>query len=254
MDTQNSEHGHVIQVCGDVPTVGRRSVGSKACAGVVCSFFDAKISSQDVQERSASIREILIAISLCIIFMSIEATSRQSYGFLRTQILGALASILMIRLTAECWDPFKGFLMFLNTAIGLLDIIMTIVLGHNHGHSNSHDHGQGHGHGDDGHEDHGHGSDDNYMRSHGAVVTKHSKNKKKRLNINVQGAIFLIVVPNTIRMLRNILEVLMESTPKDIDVMKLEKGISKVKEVVAVHELHIWAITAGKILLAARSK
>lgn len=55
-------------------------------------------------------------------------------------------------------------------------------------------------------------------------------------------------------MLRNILEVLMESTPREIDATKLEKGILEMEEVVAIHELHIWAITVGKVLLACHVK
>ncbi|KAF7154184.1 hypothetical protein RHSIM_Rhsim01G0180900 [Rhododendron simsii] len=63
-----------------------------------------------------------------------------------------------------------------------------------------------------------------------------------------------IVLGTTIKMLRNILEVLMESTPREIDATKLEKGLSEMHEVVAVHELHIWAITVGKILLSCHVK
>ncbi|OAP05491.1 MTPA2 [Arabidopsis thaliana] len=55
-------------------------------------------------------------------------------------------------------------------------------------------------------------------------------------------------------MLRNILEVLMESTPREIDPTMLEKGVCEIEEVVAVHELHIWAITVGKLLLACHVK
>ncbi|KAK8530881.1 hypothetical protein V6N13_030813 [Hibiscus sabdariffa] len=60
----------------------------------------------------------------------------------------------------------------------------------------------------------------------------------------------VIVLGTTIRMLRNILEVLMESTPREIDATRLEKGLCEMDEVVAIHELHIWAITVGKVLLA----
>lgn len=59
-----------------------------------------------------------------------------------------------------------------------------------------------------------------------------------------------IVLGTTIRMLRNILEVLMESTPREIDATRLENGLCEMDEVVAIHELHIWAITVGKVLLA----
>ncbi|GLJ42345.1 hypothetical protein SUGI_0876860 [Cryptomeria japonica] len=60
----------------------------------------------------------------------------------------------------------------------------------------------------------------------------------------------VLVLITTINMLRNILEVLMESTPREIDATKLEEGLMEISGVVAVHELHIWAITVGKILLA----
>lgn len=113
-----------------------------------------------------------------------------------------------------------------------------------------------------------------------------SKEKKKR-NINVQGAYLhvlgdsiqsigvmigaaviwynphlkiidpictllfsIIVLYTTINMLRDILEVLMESTPREIDATSLERGLCEIDEVVAIHELHIWAITVGKVLLA----
>lgn len=64
----------------------------------------------------------------------------------------------------------------------------------------------------------------------------------------------VIVLVTTIRMLGSILEVLMESTPREIDATRLEKGLCEMEEVVAVHELHIWAITVGKVLLACHVK
>ncbi|CAI0394183.1 unnamed protein product [Linum tenue] len=64
----------------------------------------------------------------------------------------------------------------------------------------------------------------------------------------------VIVMATTIKMLRSVLEVLMESTPREVDATKLEKGILEMEEVVAIHELHIWAITVGKILLACHVK
>lgn len=59
-----------------------------------------------------------------------------------------------------------------------------------------------------------------------------------------------LVLGTTIQMLRNILEVLMESTPREIDAPAVENGLLRFPGVVAVHELHIWAITVGKSLLA----
>lgn len=60
----------------------------------------------------------------------------------------------------------------------------------------------------------------------------------------------VIVLFTTVKMIRNILEVLMESTPREIDATRLESGLREMEGVIAVHELHIWAITVGKVLLA----
>ncbi|KAK6122522.1 hypothetical protein DH2020_043727 [Rehmannia glutinosa] len=291
MEAQHSEHGHVIEVCSDVPSTERGYGGSKACEGATCGFSDAKTSSKDAQERSASMKKLLIAVALCIIFMSVEvaggikanslailtdaahllsdvasfaislfslwaagweATPRQSYGFFRIEILGALVSIQLI---------------WLLTGILVYEAIIRLV----------------------------HDNDPCEplvdRSSEGENESKSGNKKKKPQNINVQGAylhvlgdsiqsvgvmiggaiiwykpewkiidlictlIFsAIVLGTTIKMLRNILEVLMESTPREIDATMLEKGLCEMEEVVAIHELHIWAITVGKVLLACHVK
>lgn len=347
--------------------------GNKVCGGGACGFSDAEAISRDAKERSASMKKLLIAVVLCMVFMIVEvvggieanslailtdaahllsdvaafaislfslwasgweATPRQSYGFFRVEILGALVSIQLIwlltgilvyeaidRLLHESGEV-QGFLMFIVAAFGLLvNIIMAIMLGHDHGHGgHSHDHGDGqiHSYGHHGHAyahggDHMHGHDNGHEitvtthHHHSGKVKPKDENEpllehsydaenphgelmrtpRKQHNINVQGAylhvlgdsiqsagvmvggaiiwykpewkiidlictlIFsAIVLGTTIKMLRNILEVLMESTPREIDATQLERGLCEMDGVVAVHELHIWAITVGKVLLA----
>ncbi|CAI0394189.1 unnamed protein product [Linum tenue] len=227
------------------------------------------------------------AISLFSLWAaSWEATPRQSYGFFRIEILGALVSMQIIWLLTGIivyeaivrlvynTGEVDGFLMFLVAAFGLVvNIIMAFLLGHDHGHGHGHGHDHGHGHG------------------HGHRVKGEEKKKQKKKNINVEGAYLhvlgdsiqsigvmiggaviwykpewkivdlictlvfsVIVMATTIKMLRSVLEVLMESTPREVDATKLEKGILEMEEVVAIHELHIWAITVGKILLACHVK
>ncbi|WCJ26666.1 metal tolerance protein A2 [Euphorbia peplus] len=371
MEGQNSESRHIIEVHGDLRSEEKSTGGSKICGEAPCGFSDSKSSSKDAKERSDSMRKLLIAVVLCIIFMSVEvvggikanslailtdaahllsdvaafaislfslwaagweANPRQSYGFFRIEILGALISIQMIwllagilvyeaiaRLVNETGEV-QGFLMFVVSAFGLVvNIAMALLLGHEHGHSHGHDHGHGHGEHDHehSHEDHNHGlsvathrhhhnegnaehhhhhgSDNSepLLNSHleGEITSNGGTRPKKQRNINVQGAYLhvlgdsiqsvgvmiggaviwykpewkiidlictlvfsVIVLGTTIRMLRNILEVLMESTPREIDATRLEKGLCEMDEVVAVHELHIWAITVGKVLLACHVK
>ncbi|XP_060171921.1 metal tolerance protein 1 isoform X2 [Lycium barbarum] len=365
MDTQNTEHGHVIEVRGDMAA---QEKGTKICGSAPCGFSDVNSMSKDAQERSASMRKLCIAVVLCIIFMAVEvvggikanslailtdaahllsdvaafaislfslwasgweANPRQSYGFFRIEILGALVSIQMIWLLAGILvyeaiarlihdtGEVHGFLMFVVSAFGLVvNLLMALLLGHDHGH-HGHDHGHGHDHNHN-HEEHAHSHGDHehghgeHTHIHGISVSRHhhhnegpsnahdvdhtvpllknsveGEKKKKQRNINVQGAylhvlgdsiqsigvmiggaiiwykpewkiidlictlIFSVVVlGTTIRMIRSILEVLMESTPREIDATRLESGLCEMEEVLAIHELHIWAITVGKVLLA----
>lgn len=387
MEVQNPQHGQYIEINVDVGQGQRRIGGSKFCGEAPCGFSDAGTSSKDAEERSASMRKLLIAVVLCVIFMSVEvvggikanslailtdaahllsdvaafaislfslwaagweANPRQSYGFFRIEILGALVSIQLIWLLAGILvyeaivrlinntGEVYGFLMFLVAAFGLVvNIIMALLLGHDHGHGHGHGHDHGHAHSHShSHSDHSHGvsvtthhhheghstgehhhhhhhpeGHSKTEHSHHHEETEHVKDEdhhhdvykeqskplldkpKKRRNINVQGAylhvlgdsiqsigvmiggaiiwykpewkivdlictlIFSVVVlGTTIKMLRSILEVLMESTPREIDATKLETGLLQMGDVVAIHELHIWAITVGKVLLACHVK
>ncbi|CDY55925.1 BnaCnng29540D [Brassica napus] len=224
-----------------------------------------------------------------------EANPRQSYGFFRIEILGALVSIQLIwlltgilvyeaitRLIQQTNDDVDGFFMVLVAAFGLVvNIIMIVVLGHDHSHSHSHSHNHGV-------HDHEHDNDEQLLEK-----------PKEGRNINVQGAylhvlgdliqsigvmigggmiwynpkwkiidhictlVFSIIFLGTTlhwnsfltkTMLRSILDVLMESTPREIDAKQLEKGLMEIEEVVSVHELHIWAITVGKVLFSCHVK
>ncbi|XP_010937861.1 metal tolerance protein 1 isoform X2 [Elaeis guineensis] len=384
METSNSQTAQIIEVNADMPVEVSCLGGNKTCGGAACDFSDSKTSSKDAKERSASMRKLLVAVMLCIIFMSVEvaggikanslailtdaahllsdvasfaislfalwasgweATPQQSYGFFRAEMLGALVSIQLIWLLSGILvyeaiariiyenGEVDGFLMFAVAAFGLLvNIVMAVVLGHDHGHAgDSHGHGgHSHSHGVSEHDHSHHGNDhdhddlhgvEQHNHGHGISITthhhhskedilkdeheplhKHSEdsgdensglektqenNEKKQRNINVHsaylhvlgdsiqsigvmigGAIIwckpewkiidlictflfsVVVLLTTIKMLRNILEVLMESTPREIDATRLEKGLCEMDGVVAIHELHIWAITMGKVLLA----
>ncbi|XP_072980400.1 metal tolerance protein 1-like isoform X2 [Typha angustifolia] len=380
MDRQTAAAAQIIEANIDVPASASGVGGTKICGRAACDFSSSKANSKEAKERSASMRKLLIAVVLCIIFMSVEvvggikanslailtdaahllsdvaafaislfslwasgweATPQQSYGFFRVEILGALVSIQLIWLLAGILvyeaiarlihenGEVQGFWMFAVSAFGLLvNIAMTVLLGDDHSHGD-HSHGHaGHDHSnnesdddqyhlDNKHEhDHAHGRE--HYHDHGITITthhhhsreevckdelepflkrpedsvshssSHQENKKeKRRNINVHSAylhvlgdtiqsigvmvggaiiwykpewkiidlictlIFsVIILVTTIKMLRNILEVLMESTPREIDATRLEKGLCEMDGVVAIHELHIWAITVGKVLLA----
>eukprot|EP00898_Chlorokybus_atmophyticus_P001610 jgi/Chlat1/244/Chrsp1S03143 len=60
----------------------------------------------------------------------------------------------------------------------------------------------------------------------------------------------ILVLATTLNMLRDITDVLMERTPRGLDAEKVREGLKRIEDVVDVHELHIWSITMGKVLLA----
>ncbi|KAL9248562.1 Metal tolerance protein 1-like protein [Drosera capensis] len=392
MEKQNSLHGHIIEISADVSGTQASQGGIRICGESSCGFSDADSSLKDAEERARSMRKLIVAVVLCIIFMSVEvaggikanslailtdaahllsdvaafaislfsiwasgweATARQSYGFFRIEILGALVSIQMIwllagilvyeviaRIIKDTGEEVQGYLMFIVAAFGLLvNIVMAVLLGHDHGHGHGHahdhsghEHGHSHGHkhghndnhgdkhgGDHGHEPHHDGHSHGKSSHKNGVALKlidsdlHKDEthpdepllksgcdqnsmkcvpkQKNRRNINVHGAYLhvlgdsiqsigvmisgaiiwykpewkiidlictlffsVVVLATTIKMLRSILEVLMESTPREIDATELEKGLCGMDEVIAIHELHIWAITVGKVLLACHVK
>ena len=160
---------------------------------------------------------------------------------------------------------------------------------HHHGHSHHH-HGHDHSHHQsNGDSDHDHGMEELPKITDEENLTMLSNGKKNTnvLNINIQGAylhvmtdmiqsfgvmiaggviwakpewfivdllctlIFSVLsLSTTLPMLRNIFGILMERTPSEINVIQLENGLRCIKGVQDVHDLHVWAITVGKLFLS----
>jgi len=139
MESHNPSHSQIAEVKMDISASASGAAGNKFCKGAACDFSDSSNSSKDAKERSASMRKLIIAVILCIIFMTVEvvggikanslailtdaahllsdvaafaislfslwaagweATPQRSYGFFRIEILGALVSIQLISLLA----------------------------------------------------------------------------------------------------------------------------------------------------------
>lgn len=159
---------------------------------------------------------------------------------------------------------------------------------HDHGHHHRH-HGQDHSHHQCHGSDHDHGMEELPKITDEENLTMLSNGKKNTnvLNINIQGAylhvmtdmiqsfgvmiaggviwakpewfivdllctlIFSVLsLSTTLPMLRNIFGILMERTPSEINVIQLENGLRCIKGVQEVHDLHVWAITVGKLFLS----
>lgn len=60
-----------------------------------------------------------------------------------------------------------------------------------------------------------------------------------------------MIVPRAVSLLREVVEVLLESTPRDVDLDDLRAHILEVEGVRDVHDLHVWTITSGMPVMSA---
>jgi len=64
-------------------------------------------------------------------------------------------------------------------------------------------------------------------------------------------AIGLMILPRAWSLLRDVLDVLLEATPRGVDLDHVRRHMTSVRGVVAVHDLHAWTITSGVPVLSA---
>lgn len=64
-------------------------------------------------------------------------------------------------------------------------------------------------------------------------------------------AIFVLIVPRAWSLLRDVVDVLLEATPRGVDLGQVRTHITEVPGVVDVHDLHAWTITSGVPVLSA---
>ena len=60
-----------------------------------------------------------------------------------------------------------------------------------------------------------------------------------------------LILPRTVKLLRDAVDVLLEATPKDVDLAEVRAHICDTSGVLDVHDLHAWTITSGIPVLSA---
>ena len=60
-----------------------------------------------------------------------------------------------------------------------------------------------------------------------------------------------MIVPRAISLLREVAEVLLEGTPRGVDLEELRRHILSADGVIDVHDLHVWTITSGMPVMSA---
>ena len=63
--------------------------------------------------------------------------------------------------------------------------------------------------------------------------------------------VVLLIIPRAWSLLREVVDVLLEATPRGVDLDEVRDHIKRVRGVVDVHDLHAWTITSGVPVLSA---
>ena len=65
--------------------------------------------------------------------------------------------------------------------------------------------------------------------------------------------IAIFILPRTLALLREAIEVLLEGTPRDVDIAAVRAAMEAVGGVKTVHDLHVWTLTSGVHALSAHA-
>ncbi|KAI3954358.1 hypothetical protein MKW92_028718 [Papaver armeniacum] len=289
MEMQRSNIGEIIEI-------------PQAPSG--CCYDDEATNIEDATRRVASKNKLLIAIAICMVFMSGQivggiisnslaiqtdaahmlsdilsfaislfslwasswkATPRYTYGFFRIEILGGLVSVSITWLLTLilCYraveriihgtegHDVQGWIMVL---IGSLEVCLNIFLALLFGHVHDHE---------------SHTTNVSiqsaYIHMIGDLVQSIGvliggiiiwlKPKWKFIDIIFTFIFSVLVLRTTLTMIRKMFGVLMQSVPSLIDPAKLAHDLCEIVDGVdAVHQLHIWSITSGKVVLSCHVK
>ncbi|XP_067867566.1 proton-coupled zinc antiporter SLC30A2-like [Heterodontus francisci] len=208
------------------------------------------------------------------------ATKTMNFGWYRSEILGTLISVLSIwvmtgvlvylaaeRLVSRQYEINGGIMLITSGCAVAVNIVMGIIL-HQPGHS------------------HSHGSTEK-VRSHDIESNLHGSRSDGYVNPSVRVAFIhvigdllqsfgvliaayiiyfkpeykfvdpictflfsMLVLGTTIAILRDVLCVLMEGTPKGMDFNQVKEMLLSIDGVKAMHSLHIWALTVNQPVLS----
>uniref|UniRef100_A0A8C9QDQ5 Solute carrier family 30 member 2 n=1 Tax=Spermophilus dauricus TaxID=99837 RepID=A0A8C9QDQ5_SPEDA len=205
-------------------------------------------------------RQLYVASAICLVFMIGEVI----------EILGALVSVLSIwvvtgvlvylaveRLISGNYEIEGGTMLITSGCAVAVNIIMGLTL-HQSGHGHSHSHGHSH-------EDTSQQQENpsvraafihvigDFLQSLGVLVAAfilYFKPEYKYVDPICTFLFSLLVLGTTLTILRDVILVLMEGTPKGVDFTAVRDLLLSVEGVEALHSLHIWALTVTQPVLS----
>ncbi|KAM4701725.1 proton-coupled zinc antiporter SLC30A2 [Discoglossus pictus] len=208
-------------------------------------------------------------ISLFALWVSSRpATKTMNFGWHRAEILGALLSVLSIwvvtgvlvylaveRLISDNYE-IEGEAMLITSACA---VAVNIIMG-----LNLHQTEHGHSHGSQGFHSHDSHKNPNVraafihvlgdlLQSLGVLIAAYIiyfKPEYKMIDPICTFLFSVLVLVTTISILRDVLLVLMEGTPKGVDFNMVKDTLLSIHGVKALHSLHIWALTVSQPVLS----
>jgi len=274
-----------------VKSTAQASLKKLVLASVLCFIFmlgefvgGMLANSLAILTDSAHLLSDLLGFGISIAAVLIgrrPASTKTSYGYHRTEVLGALASVsliwaLTIVLVYEAVqrvitpEEVDGLVMLVTAVCGLvINILLTKVLHQHSGHSHAHSH-------------------DHHKHKAKELKAVHIQEEpelahKEVMNINVKAALIhvigdlvqsvgvmvaaiviycqpswhiadpictfffsLLVVATTVPILRECLSILLEQTPNNVNIAHLSEDLQTIQGVVEMHDLHVWSLSAGK--------
>ena len=195
---------------------------------------------------------IALLISLgAIVFASRPPTARKTYGFYRLEILAALfngATLFLITI----WiffhaykriinpEPIASGHMFIVAIVGLLvNLACAYILKTSHGSLNIKSAFM-------------HMMADTFSSLvvvFGAIIMHYTQ--WYILDPALSILICIIILVWSYQLITESVDILLEATPKDVDLENVVKSINELDEIEGVHDVHIWTITSGMYAMSA---
>ena len=195
---------------------------------------------------------IALLISLgAIVFASRPPTARKTYGFYRLEILAALfngATLFLITI----WiffhaykriinpEPIASGHMFIVAIVGLLvNLACAYILKTSHGSLNIKSAFM-------------HMMADTFSSLvvvFGAIIMHYTQ--WYMLDPALSILICIVILVWSYQLITESVDILLEATPKDVDLENVVKSINELDEIEGVHDVHIWTITSGMYAMSA---
>ncbi|XP_071376945.1 probable proton-coupled zinc antiporter SLC30A4 [Centroberyx affinis] len=221
-----------------------------------------------------------ILVSLLALWLSAKPpTKRFTFGLHRLEVVSAGISVLLIYIltgvllneavqrTVHQDFNIDGDVMLITAAVGVaVNLIMGFLLnqsGHLHSHGHGHSHGPAAGSGSQpagsGQQQRPHGSLavraafihalGDLVQSVGVLIAAYIVRFKPEYKLAdpICTYVFsILVLFTTIRIIRDTGVIVLEGTPRHLDIQRIKEDLLKLEDVQSVDELNVWALTADK--------